>query len=230
ETGFSKKSIYVGCLFAVLAALFISFLPVFVPMRVSSHAFAPIYFVTIIPALLIFAFFAAIYATRHRNGKKLTVTFTAIASVYSIACVVLYCIFVPSGSFGLAPKIIASIITLAAEMFAASFVMRSDEYNEKLREVAEVREFILGTPRADMERILEKDPYVYYEFLPYALLLRIGIPWSDKFRGLTLSTPSWLVADENRLRFAAIRDTIKNTYDAILAQTVKPVTTNKKRR
>lgn len=229
ETGYSKNPIIIGCVFAFLASLCVAVFPVFMPAAMSSHAMNPLYLVTMIPALLIFVFFSAIFVTRQRNSKNATTTFTVLACIYSVACIVLYCVFVPSGLFGVAGKIITSVLMLATVCVSSTMILRSDEYSGKLDDVKAVREFILNAPRGTIEKSFEKDQYLYYELLPYALLLRIGIPWSDKFRGYTMPAPAWLVQDEQKVRFAQIRDTIKNTYDVIMAQVVTSNVKGKKR-
>ncbi|MCD8206596.1 MAG: DUF2207 domain-containing protein [Bacteroidales bacterium] len=230
ETGYAKKPILIGCVFAFAASLCAALYPLLMPAMLSSHAMNPLYLVTMVPALLIFVFFAAIYVTRQRNTRNATIAFTTLASVYSVACVVLYCVFVPSGILGMAGKIITALLTLATVAASATMVIRSDEYGRKLGEVRTVRNFILNATPGTIEKSFEENPYLYYEYLPYALLLRIGIPWSDKFRGYTMPYPVWLDQSGQKARFAQIRDTIKSTYDAILEQTVTANTKTKKKR
>ena len=53
------------------------------------------------------------------------------------------------------------------------------------------KQFIEFTERDKIEFMLKENPELYYNILPYAQVLNVTDAWTDKFKGLKLTMPSY---------------------------------------
>lgn len=218
EVSYDKKRIALGVVFAAAASVFLALMPTLLPLRVSSHAFSPIYLVTMIPALLVFAFLMAVYAARGRNSRNLSLAYLIIALVIAVACAVLYIVFVPNGNYALWPKIICMLLSLATIVFSASYAEKSAEYGRKRAAVDEAIAYMAGTNPEDAASLLREDPALYYRYHSLSQILRMEGVWSDKFKGTVMQYPEWIEQDKPTTHFATIRDTIREVYVTIYSR------------
>lgn len=68
---------------------------------------------------------------------------------------------------------------------------RSDEYQERLEEVAGYRSFIEFVEIDKLEKMIEEDPSFYFRTLSYAQVLNLTNKWQNKFKNITIQSPSW---------------------------------------
>lgn len=75
--------------------------------------------------------------------------------------------------------------------FAGSLKQPSEEYRKQLGDVLGFKNFILYTEKDKIAFMLQENPELYYHILPYAQVLGVSDEWSEKFKGLDMSAPSY---------------------------------------
>lgn len=79
-------------------------------------------------------------------------------------------------------------------LFAGGFtVSRSEKYNEILGEILGFKEFITVTSEEKIKFMLQDNPELFYDLLPYAQVLGVTKEWENKFKNILLQPPSWYV-------------------------------------
>lgn len=189
---YSGKSMAFAVLFAIIGGLIMALTPiVLVLTKISSKLFLVLPLFMIVPAFVIFALTLTVRYNRIKFKKsKLILCYCGVALLAALFSLI-YVLVLPSYFVETAPKIVLCIVGFAIVMLSACIVSRTDEYVEKLDQIVGFREFILLTEKDKLEAMLEDNPELYYQILPYAIVLGVSDIWENKFANLTIAPPSW---------------------------------------
>ena len=189
---YSGKSMAVAVLFALIGGLFMALTPVILALTtISSKLFLIGSLFMIAPAFVIFALTQTVRYNRLKFKKsKLILCYVGVALVAALFSLI-YVLFLPSYYVELVPKIILCVVGFAIVMMSAGIISRTEKYTEKLNHIIGFREFITLTEKDKLEAMLEDNPELYYQILPYAIVLGVSDIWENKFANLTVAPPSW---------------------------------------
>lgn len=189
---YSGKSMAFAVLFALIGGLVMALTPVILALTtISTRLFliAPLFMIA--PAIVIFALTILVRYNRLKFKKsKLILCYVGVALLAAVFSVI-YVVFLPSYYVEIAPKIILCAVGFAIVMLSACIVSRTDAYVEKLNQIVGFRDFIMLTEKDKLEAMLEENPELYYQILPYAIVLGVSDIWENKFANLTIAPPSW---------------------------------------
>ena len=117
-------------------------------------------------------------------------------------------LFIPSWEYGgffeyifslYGPNRIAFLIGIACivvMLFCWGFIQRRTPLGVELAgQTRGFAEFIETAEKDRIEQLIEEDPESFYKIIPYAMVLGISDKWIEKFKGITLSRPSWYMYD-----------------------------------
>lgn len=210
---YDSKSIGVSVIFAVLGALLMCVTPVLLAITtISPKLFLYLCFVMLIPSFIVYGLTESVMYLKLKTKKS-----TRILSIVGIIalCAVftgLYAWLLPSSVMELAPKILCCVVGFAVIMLSVTLISRTQAYNEKLNHIIGYRNFILYTEKDKLEAMIEENPQLYYEVLPYAQVLGVTDVWEDKFKSITVAPPQWLANPvETYFEFAIINRAIRRT-------------------
>ncbi len=63
--------------------------------------------------------------------------------------------------------------------------------NEMLSRILGLREFIINASQQELEDLIEKNPYYFYDILPFAYALGLTNIWNEHFKNLTFEKCDW---------------------------------------
>lgn len=193
---YDGKSMGVAVLFTIIGALIMSLTPVAIALlTISAKLFTIIPFASVILCFIIFALTQTVKYNSLKNKKKKTIILYAVIGVLAAVFTALYVLFVPSCIVEIIPKILLGAVGFALTMLSVSFITRTQEYTEKLNLIVGFREFISSAEKDKLETMLESNPEFYYEVLPYAQVLGVSEIWTEKFKAITITPPSWAAGD-----------------------------------
>ncbi|MBQ8374739.1 MAG: DUF2207 domain-containing protein [Clostridia bacterium] len=92
-------------------------------------------------------------------------------------------------------KILLLICAYAIVLVSSGMLTRTERYTEVLGRVLGFKEFITVTKEDKIKFLLEQNPELFYDLLPYAQVLGVTDEWEDKFKDITLEAPRWYVGD-----------------------------------
>ena len=114
------------------------------------------------------------------------------------------------------------IITLAFGygilLLNSGMLVRTEEHTEMLGRILGFKEFILVTKKDRLEEMLEQNPELFYDVLPYAQVLGVSDIWENKFRSITVRPPSWYEGDYDLFDYWMFRRSMRMMSFAILAR------------
>ena len=130
-----------------------------------------------------------------------------------------YALLLPSAIMRLASKIIVCAASFVCIIFSVTIISRSDAYTSYLNQIIGFRNFIIYAEKDRLEALLADNPYLYYDILPYALVLNVSDIWEDKFKGLEIEPPQWVVSPADTIiTFALLNAAIRTSSGAITAK------------
>lgn len=88
-------------------------------------------------------------------------------------------------------------------------LVRTEEHTETLGRILGFKEFILVTKKDRLEEMLEQNPELFYDVLPYAQVLGVSDIWEEKFRAITIRPPSWYEGDYDLFDYWMFRRTMR---------------------
>ncbi len=177
-----------GCVLAILFALLVPLLQGLSLGGGYLYAFGIVYAIPVV-AIAVIAWCKENY--RYKWTKKKQFAFLAleigIAAIASLLFVLLAANYVMT-SF---EKLVMSAFTFLICGLTHSALSRTKNYVDGLGQILGFKDFILYTEEDKIKVMLEENPELYYDVLPYAQVLGITKEWSDKFKKLTVAPPSW---------------------------------------
>lgn len=153
------------------------------------------YFAGIIACALAFtigAFGGFLARQREFKWTKAKCVFSQIAAFLLSALFAIIFLFQRCPAFGVWTGVLLTLFAGAAGVISGGAVCRTKEYAEKLGQILGFKQFLLYTERDKVEFMLKDDPALYYHVLPFAQVLGVTDEWTEKFKGLNVSPPSYL--------------------------------------
>lgn len=192
-TLYTKKSLTVSLLFAVIGILFMGLLPfVYAKLTISAKLTNFIPLVMALPAIASYILMQAITYKRYKKKKTFILSFIGVV-VLSAALAALYVLIVPDYIIETVPKILLCVFGYAIAISSVTIISRTDEYTEKLNHILGFKDFISSAEKDRLETMIEENPELYYNVLPYAQVLGVSDVWEDKFASININPPDWAV-------------------------------------
>ncbi len=129
------------------------------------------------------------YRYKWKSGRRYGLLILEMLIGLAVSALFIFCF----ANYIMSPweKGIICLGVLLPSLLTGETMSRSEKYLRTLEDVLGFREFILVTEEDKIESMLQENPELYYEVLPYAQVLGITKEWTEKFEKITLSPPQW---------------------------------------
>ena len=191
---YEKSTQRVSWICAALAALLFFALPFFTGLTQVGGGY--LYFFGLFmaaPVVLVYFLLRGCVDMRYKKKKSSKTGMFVGVLIVIVAATVFYCFFTAKHLLNPYEKLAAAIFAWAALIAGVATISRTKRYNELLGEILGFKEFIVVTSEDKIKFMLEENPELFYELLPYAQVLGVTKEWQDKFRNILLEPPSWYV-------------------------------------
>lgn len=215
-----SKSIGISILFALLGGLLMALAPAFIALiAISSKLYYYQSLLALVPALIVYALAETLKYSFNKLKKSTRYIFMVGIILLAAGFTAGYALLLPSAIMGLASKIIVCAASFVCIIFSVTIISRSDAYTSYLNQIIGFRNFIIYAEKDRLEALLADNPYLYYDILPYALVLNVSDIWEDKFKGLEIEPPQWVVSPADTIiTFALLNAAIRTSSGAITAK------------
>jgi uncharacterized membrane protein len=88
-------------------------------------------------------------------------------------------------------KIVLSVFAFLCVTVGVTILSRTEKFNQVLGDILGFKDFIVYTEQDKIKFMLEDNPELLYDILPYAQVLGVTDEWEKKFEGLLVSPPKW---------------------------------------
>jgi uncharacterized membrane protein YgcG len=190
-TMYEKKSIF-AYLFGPILGLLLGFLlPMFISRRIGGgySYLLGITFVIPLGANAFIGYMCENYRYKWKANKRKLLRFAqlAVALLFSVVFVGWMAEHVMTGY----EKAFLCIGVFLTGFITRNNLTRTEEYKKELWDILGFKEFIVVTEEDKIKVMLEKDPELYYDVLPYAQVLGVTDVWEEKFANITIEPPTW---------------------------------------
>lgn len=189
---YDKKSLtgYVlGGVFALLYALFIGVL--LSATRIGNGYISSSGYALALPIILILIF-NGIRENYRYKWKKVAVIGEKIGEVLlALISSVIYVVFVANHVFTEYEKAFVCVFLFLSLFLCKRVLSRREDYVKTLGDILGFKEFIVVTEEDKIKFMLEDNPQLFYEILPYAQVLGVTNEWQDKFKNIVIEPPTW---------------------------------------
>ena len=107
---------------------------------------------------------------------------------------------------------------IVAQIFGYFTLSRTEEYNHILGDILGFKDFIKVTEEDKIKFMLEENPELYYNILPYAQVLDVTDEWEDKFRNITIKPPQWAVYSDPYFDYLMINRSMRVVTRSMLSR------------
>ena len=98
---------------------------------------------------------------------------------------------------------------------------RNEEAEKEYSKVRGFREFLLTVEKDKLETLVEENPNLFYDILPYAYALGVSDKWSKKFESITMSPPDWYLGSSfDTFDVTRFNNSLNNTMSHVSAAMV----------
>ena len=189
---YEKKSVWRFVLCAALALAVAMGVPALTGLLYVGRGYAPIFggALLIVPIVLhaLMIHMLENYRYKWKGGKRTLINVILIAILAIGAW--LYMLF-STNVLTEVERALALVFAYLILLAQRSILMRREEYNETLGGILGFKEFILVTKKDRIEAMLETNPELFYDVLPYAQVMDVSNEWEGKFKDITIKPPSW---------------------------------------
>ena len=190
-TMYEKKSLFGFIGGFILAALYGVLTCLAMGNRVGGGYIYPVGFLFILPVLGfgVMGYFCENYRYKWSKGKRMGML--ALEALLAAAFSALVIFFVGRFIMTEWEKLVLCLGVFGACFIAQGALTRTEEYANSIGDILGFKEFIVVTEEDKIAFMLEENPELYYDILPYAQVLGVTDEWTDKFKRLTVEPPSW---------------------------------------
>lgn len=137
------------------------------------------------------------YRYKWKSGKRfgILVGEVAVALLFTVIFLVAFANHILTGW----EKLVLCIGAFLPSFFTQNILVRTEKYTKTLGEILGFKDFIVVTEEDKIKFMLEDNPELYYEVLPYAQVLGVTDEWEKKFAKITLEPPTWYVGSNMSL-------------------------------
>ncbi len=190
---YTKKSLGLSALFSLLSAVIGVAIPILLTLiRVSTKTFPITSFLMIVPPVVLNSLTQAVYYAKLRRKPSTTNIMYGGITLLGAVFTLVYCFIMPYAFFETGPKIAMCILCVVIPMLSVSLITPTPEYVKRLNGILGFKSFIELAKTDELELMLESNPNLYYNVLPYAQVLGITDIWEKKFAALAIKPPDWV--------------------------------------
>ncbi len=93
------------------------------------------------------------------------------------------------------PVLVLVLMTVLLCFFGQRMIKRTERGHRLFGQVLGLRQFILVAEKDRLAMLVEENPMLFYEILPYAYAMNLTEVWADHFRDLLIPSADWYVAE-----------------------------------
>ncbi len=129
------------------------------------------------------------YRYKWKSGKRTAMLLVEVG--VSLLCGVLFTALFAHHIMTGWERLVLCIGGIVPSLITQYALSRSEKYVQTLGDVMGFKQFIVATEEDKIKFMLQENPELYYEILPYAQVLGVTDEWEKKFESIMLEPPTW---------------------------------------
>lgn len=217
---YEKKS-YVG-MFACLVLAFLYW--IFCPLLIGLNGVGGGYkhfgmgFITLAPVIIIPMLLKTwkdrVFKTKKSKNFVWILAALAVGIVATLAYLFAFNVHVISRL----EQILVCLVSMSLCAIAVRILSFTQRHAEVMGDILGFKDFIVYTEEDKIKTMLQENPELYYDILPYAQVLGVTNEWEDKFQSITLEQPSWAVGEFTVFDYLILRSVMRSATISMLSR------------
>lgn len=146
--------------------------------------------VMLIPVVLVGVFSYNYENYRYRRKSKRVGIIIGVILILVVGAIP-FLFFNTNNVLTMLERILLLIVGYSILWGAKACLTRTQPYVSILERLLGFQEFLVVTKEDKIKFLLEKNPELFYDLLPYAQVLGVTNEWEEKFKGITMQPPRW---------------------------------------
>jgi uncharacterized membrane protein len=169
---------------------------VFVPMLIGVWSVGGGYLyykhsVWLLPAFLAIALLLFYGSEIRYKSPKERKRVRVIAVVVAVVATLVYSFVFNVHVISPVERVVLSLSSFVLVFFACETLSHTEKYVLILGDILGYKDFIVHTDEDKIKVMLEENPELYFDVLPYAQVLGVTNEWENKFKAILIEPPSW---------------------------------------
>lgn len=207
---------FIGC--ALLAVGVFALVPMIVGLAYIGGGYVPgVGFLMFLPVGLTAVFAWLLENYRYKWTKKKQSVLWIVQAFAMVVGILIYQFTLTHVLTGL-ERWVTLAFGYAVMLIGTKMLVRKEAYVETLGKILGFREFILVTKKDRLEAMLETNPELFYDVLPYAQVMGVSDVWEEKFKTIEIRPPSWYDGDFTLFDFWILNSAMRSMNLAMLVR------------
>ena len=155
---------------------------------------------------------------KYKNKKSKNFGWLLAAVAVGAVAMLAYLFFFRVHVISKTEQILVCFISLALCFWSVRNLSLTEKFAQVLGDILGFKDFIVYTEEDKLKVMLEENPELYYDVLPYAQVLGVSDAWEDKFEHITLARPSWAVGDFSVFDYLILRSVMRSATLSMLTR------------
>lgn len=194
---YTGKSVFGFLLGGIIAAVLLFLIPLLTSTFRVGGGYGYMYGgIMFIPVGIVMLGEFLLHTHRFKWRKGIQTTVKIVLIVITVIVIVIYGETIATHVLTKAEKYVIAFFALVCPFITGGTLSYTKEYNELLGDILGFKDFIVVTEEDKIKFMLEENPELYYDVLPYAQVLGVTDEWQEKFAGILLQPPAWYVGSD----------------------------------
>ena len=128
------------------------------------------------------------FVDKSHSGSIAGIVISSLIYAFLLIVAAMICSFLSGFT---APAYLAAIAAVICGITGAYSKKRTDQSSRMLGKLLGLKRFITLTEKSRIEMMIQENPSLFYNILPYAYVLGVTDKWAKQFESIALSPPSW---------------------------------------
>lgn len=190
---YEKKSLFAAAACGLIAAAYCVFCPLLIGLRQigGGYTYWGVGVFTLLPVFAVLALLFLRHGRQFKGGAKNRFRWLIAAVLVAVISSLAYVFFLDVHIISVFERGVLCVGVWAIVFVGSGIPSYNDNYVRVLGDILGFKDFITYTEEDKIKFMLEENPELYYDVLPYAQVLGVTDEWEGKFKNILLEPPTW---------------------------------------
>lgn len=217
---YEKKSLFAAAACGLIAAAYCVFCPLLIGLRQigGGYTFWGGGVFTLAPVFAVLAFLFLRHGRQFKGGVKNRFGWLIAAFLVALISSFAYIFLLDVHVISVCEQVILCVGVWAVVFVGSRIPSYNNGYVRVLGDILGFKDFIEYTEEDKIKFMLQENPELYYDVLPYAQVLGVTDEWEGKFKNVLLEPPAWASGDFTVFDYLLLRNCMRTVAYSVMSR------------
>lgn len=217
---YEKKSLFAAAACGLIAAAYCVFCPLLIGLRQigGGYTYWGVGVFTLLPVFAVLALLFLRHGRQFKGGAKNRFGWLIAAVFVAVISSLAYVFFLDVHVISVFEQVVLCVGVWAIVFVGSGIPSYNDDYVRVLGDILGFKDFITYTEEDKIKFMLEENPELYYDVLPYAQVLGVTDEWESKFKNVLLEPPTWASGDFTVFDYLLLRNCMRTVAYSVMSR------------